>query len=50
VLTHLEAWIRPGARINTNASNNMIWTQLQLQRWTGTRWERFGEILDAGSE
>jgi branched-chain amino acid transport system substrate-binding protein len=40
----------PGVRINTNESNNMIWTQLQLQRWTGTRWEQFGEVLDAGSE
>ena len=40
----------PGVRINTSESNNMIWTQLQLQRWTGTRWEQFGEILDASSE
>jgi ABC-type branched-subunit amino acid transport system substrate-binding protein len=40
----------PGVRINTSDSNNMIWTQLQLQRWTGTRWEQFGEVLDAGSE
>jgi ABC-type branched-subunit amino acid transport system substrate-binding protein len=40
----------PGVRINTSESNNMIWTQLQLQRWTGTGWEQFGEILDAGSE
>src|SRR5882757_331764 len=40
----------PGIRINTSDSNNMIWTQLQLQRWTGTRWEQFGEILDASSE
>jgi ABC-type branched-subunit amino acid transport system substrate-binding protein len=40
----------PGVRINTSAGNNMIWTQLQLQRWTGSRWEPFGEILDAGSE
>jgi branched-chain amino acid transport system substrate-binding protein len=40
----------PGVRINTNERNNMIWTQLQLQRWTGTRWEQFGEILDASSE
>src|SRR5262249_7187674 len=39
-----------GIRINTSESNNMIWTQLQLQRWTGTRWEQFGEILDASSE
>jgi len=40
----------PGIRINTSESNNMIWTQLQLQRWTGTRWEQLGEILDASSE
>ncbi|RXT54117.1 ABC transporter substrate-binding protein [Bradyrhizobium betae] len=40
----------PGVRINTSASNNMIWTQLQLQRWTGSRWETFGDILDASSE
>jgi branched-chain amino acid transport system substrate-binding protein len=40
----------PGVRINTSESNNMIWTQLQLQKWTGTRWEQFGEILDANSE
>jgi ABC-type branched-subunit amino acid transport system substrate-binding protein len=40
----------PGVRINTGESNNMIWTQLQLQRWTGTGWEQFGEVLDASSE
>jgi ABC-type branched-subunit amino acid transport system substrate-binding protein len=40
----------PGVRIKTSQSNNMIWTQLQLQRWTGTSWEQFGEILDANSE
>jgi branched-chain amino acid transport system substrate-binding protein len=40
----------PGVRINTSESNNMIWTQLQLQRWTGSRWEQFGDILDASSE
>lgn len=40
----------PGILINTSESNNMIWTQLQLQRWTGTGWEQFGEILDASSK
>jgi branched-chain amino acid transport system substrate-binding protein len=39
-----------GVRINTSESNNMIWTQLQLQRWTGAGWEQFGDILDASSE
>src|SRR5271156_404885 len=28
----------PGISINTSATNNMIWTQLQLQRWSGTNW------------
>jgi branched-chain amino acid transport system substrate-binding protein len=37
----------PGIRINTSATNNMVWTQMRLQRWTGTSWEQFGEILDA---
>ena len=40
----------PGILINTSDGNNMVWTQLQLQRWTGTRWEQFGEVLDATSE
>ena len=26
----------PGVTISTNAANNMVWTQSQLQRWTGT--------------
>lgn len=40
----------PGIRINTSPSNNMVWTQMQLQRWSGTSWEPFGRILDASSE
>jgi branched-chain amino acid transport system substrate-binding protein len=40
----------PGIRINTSPTSNMIWTQLQLQRWNGTSWDQFGEVLDAGSE
>ncbi|OAF02986.1 branched-chain amino acid ABC transporter substrate-binding protein [Bradyrhizobium centrolobii] len=40
----------PGVRINTSDSNNMIWTQLQLQRWTRTGWEQFGEVLDGSAE
>jgi branched-chain amino acid transport system substrate-binding protein len=40
----------PGISINTSATNNMVWTQLQLQRWTGTTWEKVSEVLDAGSE
>jgi len=40
----------PGIAINTSATSNMIWTQLQLQRWNGANWEQFGEVLDAKSE
>jgi branched-chain amino acid transport system substrate-binding protein len=40
----------PGISINTSPTSNMIWTQLQLQRWSGTNWEQFGEVLDAKSE
>jgi ABC-type branched-subunit amino acid transport system substrate-binding protein len=40
----------PGISINTSATNNMIWTQLQLQRWSGTNWEQFGDVLDVKSE
>jgi branched-chain amino acid transport system substrate-binding protein len=42
--------VLPGIKINTSATNNMIWTQLQLQRWNGTSWDQFGDVLDASSE
>jgi hypothetical protein len=40
----------PGIKVNTSDAENMIWTQMRLQRWTGTTWEAFGEVLDARSE
>jgi branched-chain amino acid transport system substrate-binding protein len=40
----------PGIKINTSAASNMVWTQMQLQRWNGTSWDQFGEVLDAASE
>jgi branched-chain amino acid transport system substrate-binding protein len=40
----------PGIKVNTSATNNMVWTQLQLQRWTGTTWQKVSDVLDAGSE
>ena len=40
----------PGIRINTSATRNMVWTQMQLQRWNGTNWDQFGEVLDVASE
>jgi branched-chain amino acid transport system substrate-binding protein len=39
----------PGVRINTSASNNQVWTQMQPQRWNGASWDRFGEFWTRGS-
>ncbi len=40
----------PGIKVNTSETENMIWTQMRLQRWTGTTWEAFGDVLDAKSD
>jgi branched-chain amino acid transport system substrate-binding protein len=40
----------PGIKVNTTDTENMIWTQMRLQRWTGASWQAFGEVLDARSE
>jgi branched-chain amino acid transport system substrate-binding protein len=40
----------PGIKINTNENNSQAWTQLQLQRWNGSSWELFGEVLDGSSD
>ena len=40
----------PGIKVNTSDTENMIWTQMRLQRWSGASWEGFGEVLDAKSE
>jgi len=33
--------------INTGPEGSMAYTQLQLQRWNGTTWEQFGDVLSA---
>jgi branched-chain amino acid transport system substrate-binding protein len=40
----------PGIKINTSSANNMIWTQLQLERWSGTNWEQIDGALDVRSK
>jgi ABC-type branched-subunit amino acid transport system substrate-binding protein len=40
----------PGIQINTSDKVNQLWTQMQLQRWTGESWAQFGEVLDAESD
>jgi branched-chain amino acid transport system substrate-binding protein len=40
----------PGIKVNTSPTNNMVWTQMRLQRWNGNSWELFGDVLDAASD
>ncbi|MDF0518701.1 ABC transporter substrate-binding protein [Bradyrhizobium yuanmingense] len=40
----------PGIEVNTSENSNMMWTQMRLQRWTGTTYQLFGDVLDAKSE
>jgi branched-chain amino acid transport system substrate-binding protein len=36
----------PGIKINTSATNYHPIRQMQLQRWTGSTWERFGNVIE----
>jgi branched-chain amino acid transport system substrate-binding protein len=40
----------PGIKINTSETVNQLWTQLQLQRWSGSRWLQFGDVFDASPD
>jgi branched-chain amino acid transport system substrate-binding protein len=40
----------PGITINTTDQVNMVWTQMRLQRWSGSSWEQFGDVLDSLSD
>ncbi len=39
--------VLPGIKINTSETVNQAYTQMQMQRWTGTKWEQFGEVMKA---
>jgi len=36
----------PGIKINTSPTNYHPIRQMQLQKWTGKGWERFGDIIE----
>ena len=36
----------PGIKVNTSPTNFHPIRQMQLQRWNGTRWELFGDIIE----
>jgi branched-chain amino acid transport system substrate-binding protein len=40
----------PGIAVNTSATVNQNWTQMRLQRWDGSKWQPFGDVLNANSE
>jgi branched-chain amino acid transport system substrate-binding protein len=40
----------PGIKINTSDKVNMIWTQMIMQRWSGSNRKPFGEALDANAD
>jgi branched-chain amino acid transport system substrate-binding protein len=40
----------PGILVNTSDTVNQNFTQMRLQRWTGTNWDQFSDVLDAKSE
>jgi branched-chain amino acid transport system substrate-binding protein len=42
--------ILPGIKINTSPTRNAAFTQLQLQRWRGEKWELFGNVLGVDGE
>jgi branched-chain amino acid transport system substrate-binding protein len=39
----------PGVKINTSATNFHPIRQMQLQKWNGKTWERFGEVLEGAA-
>ena len=41
----VPVWL-PGIRINTSPTQHNPMTQLQMQRWTGTTWELFGQMIE----
>jgi branched-chain amino acid transport system substrate-binding protein len=39
----------PGIRINTSPTNYHPIRQLQLMRWNGKTWDRFGDLIEGAS-
>ena len=49
-LKNLESPILlPGIKINTSPSNHRPLRQMQLQRWDGKMWQRFGSIIEGAN-
>ena len=39
----------PGIKVNTSPTNFHPIRQMQLQRWNGSTWERFGSIIEGAN-
>ncbi len=39
----------PGVKVSSSPTNFRPIRQMQLQRWTGTTWQRFGDVLEGGA-
>ena len=39
----------PGITLNTSPTNYHPIRQMQLQRWTGQSWERFGDVIEGAN-
>jgi branched-chain amino acid transport system substrate-binding protein len=39
----------PGIKVNTSPTNFHPIRAMQLQKWTGTTWERFGDVIEGAS-
>jgi branched-chain amino acid transport system substrate-binding protein len=40
----------PGLVVSTGPNSSVAYTQLRLQRWSGSSWQQFGDILSTGSD
>ena len=39
----------PGIKVNTSPTNFHPIRAMQLQKWTGTTWQRFGDVIEGSS-
>jgi branched-chain amino acid transport system substrate-binding protein len=45
----VPATLIPGIRVNTSPTNFHPIRQMQLQRWTGSTWQRFGSVIEGAN-
>jgi branched-chain amino acid transport system substrate-binding protein len=43
------ATLLPGVQVQTQPGNYNVIRQMQLQRWDGKSWVRFGKVIEGGN-